>query len=72
MNGELEVGGGEAESLPGVIGDGEGLIEAGVEGLEKGGVGRGGNGGIDKGETNGALSINKGLERDVEAGNWPL
>ena len=36
MNGELEVGGGEAESLPGVIGNGEELIEAGGKGLEKG------------------------------------
>ena len=28
VNGELEVSGGEGEGLPGVVGNGEGLIEA--------------------------------------------
>ena len=68
MNGELEVGGGEAEGLPGVIGDGEGLIEAGGNGLKKGGVGRGGDGGVDNGEDDGALVVDKGLERNRELG----
>ena len=61
MNSELEVGGGEAESRPGVIGDGEGLIEVGGKGLEKGGVGSGGDRGVDNREGDGAFAIDKGL-----------
>ena len=49
MNGELEVSGGESEGLPGVVGDGEGLVEAGGESLKKGGIGGGGDGGVDNG-----------------------
>ena len=37
MNGKMEVGGGEAEGLPGVVGDGEGLVEVGGKGLKDGG-----------------------------------
>ena len=66
VNSELEVGGGEAESLPGVIGDGEGLIEVGGKGLKKGGVGSGGDGGVDNGEGDSVLAIDKGLERNRE------
>ena len=62
MNGELEVGGGEAEGLPGVVGDGEGLIEAGGKSLKKGGVGCSGDGGVDNGEGDGAFTVDKGLE----------
>ena len=66
VNGQLEVGRGKAESRPGVIGDGEGLIQAGDKGLKKGGVGRGGDGGVDNGEGDGAFDIDKGLERNRE------
>ena len=62
MNGELEVGGGESEGLPGVVGDGEGQIEAGGESLKKGGIGSGGDGGVDNGEGDGAFTVDKGLE----------
>ena len=62
VNGELEVGGGESEGLPGVVGDGEGLIQAGGECLKKGGIGSGGDGGVDNGEGDGALTVDKGLE----------
>ena len=62
VNGELEISGGEAEGLPGVVGDGEGLIEAGGESLKKGGIGGGGDGGVDNGEGNGAFTVDKGLE----------
>ena len=62
VNGELEVSGGKAEGLPGVVGDGEGLIEAGGEGLKKGGIGGGGDTCVDNGEGDGALGIDKGLE----------
>ena len=68
MNDELEVGGGEAESLPGVIGDGEGLIDAGAKGLKKGSVGRGGDGSVDNGEGDGPFAIDKGLERNRKLG----
>ena len=63
VHGKLVVDGGEAEGLPGAISDGEGLIEAGGKGFEKGGVGRGGDGGVNNGEGNGAFAIDKGLER---------
>ena len=36
VDGEQEVSGGKAESLPGIIGDWERLIEAGGEGRERG------------------------------------
>ena len=62
VNGELEVSGGESESLPGVVGDGEGLIEAGGERLKKGSIGGGGDGGVDNGEGDGAFTVDKGLE----------
>ena len=62
VNGELEVGGGQSEGLPGVVGDGEGLIEAGGESLKKGGIGGGGDGGVDNGEGDGAFTVDKGLE----------
>ena len=68
VNGELEVGGGEVESLPGVIGDWEGLIEAGGKGLKKGSVGRGGDGSVDNGEGDGVFAIDKGLERNRKLG----
>ena len=57
MNGELDVGGGEAESLPRVGGDREELIEARGKGLKKGGVGRGGDGSVDNGDGDGAFAI---------------
>ena len=62
VNGELEVSRGEPAGLPRVIGDGEGLIEAGGEGLKKGGIGGGGDGGVDNGEGDDALTVDKGLE----------
>ena len=62
VNGELEVGGGESEGLPGIVGDGEGLVEAGGEGLKKGGVGSGGDGGVDNGEGDGVFTVDKGLQ----------
>ena len=62
MNGELEVGGGESEGLPGVVGDGEGLIEAGGESLKKGRIGSGKDGGFNNRECNGVFTIDKGLE----------
>ena len=68
VNGELEVGGGEAESLPRVVSDGEELIEAGGEGLKKGGLGGGGDESVDNGEGDGALAIDKGLERNLKLG----
>ena len=68
VNGELEVGGGKSEGLPGIVGNGEGLVEAGGESLKKGGVGSGGNGGVDNGEGDGALTVDKGLERNRKLG----
>ena len=68
VDGELEIGGSEAESLPGVIGDGEGLIEAGGKGLKKGSVGGGGDDRVDNGEGDGAFAIDKGHERNRELG----
>ena len=49
-------------TLPGVVGDGEGLIEAGGESLKKGGIGSGGEGGVDNGKGDGALTVDNGLE----------
>ena len=57
MNGKMEVSGREAEGLPGVVGDGEELIEAGGKSLEKGGIGCGGDGSVDPGEGDSAFSI---------------
>ena len=68
VDGELEVSGGEAEGLPRVIGDREGLIEAEGKGLKKGSVGGGGDGGVNNGEGDGAFAIDKGLERNRELG----
>ena len=62
VNGELEVGGCESEGLPVVVGDGEGLIEAGGESLKKGGIGSGGDGGVDNGKGDGAFTVDKRLE----------
>ena len=47
--GELEISGGEAEGLPGVVGNGEGLVESGSEGVEERWVRGGGNRGVDNG-----------------------
>ena len=68
VNGELEVGGGKAKSLPRVVGDGEGLIEAGGKSFKKRSVGRGGDVAINNGESNSAFAIDKGLERNRELG----
>ena len=68
MDGELEVSGGKVESLPGVIGDGEGLVEVGGKGLKKGSVGGGGDGSVNNGEGDGVFAIDKGLERNRELG----
>ena len=62
MNGVREVGGGEAESVAGVVGDREGLVEAGGKGLKEEGLECGGDGGVENGEGDGAFAIDKGLE----------
>ena len=68
VNGQLEIGRSEAESEPGVIGNREGVIEAGAKALKKGGVGRSRDGSVDNGESDGAFAIDKGLERNRKVG----
>ena len=68
MDGGLEVSGGEAESLPGVISNREGQIETGGKDRKKGGLGRGGDGTVDNGEDDGTIAIDKGLERNRKQG----
>ena len=68
MDGDLEVSAGEAEGLPRVIGDEEGLIEAGGKGLKTGSVGGGGDGSVNNGVGDGAFAIDKGVERNRELG----
>ena len=54
--------------MPGVVGDGEGLIEAGGKGVKKGSVGCSRDGSVDNGEGDGAFAIDKGLERNRKLG----
>ena len=68
VNGELEVGGGKGESLPGAIGDGQGLIEAGGKGLKKGDIRRDGDGSGSNGESDGTFAIGKELNGNRELG----
>ena len=42
MEGELQISGGKSEGHPGVVADGEGLIELVGESIKEGGVGSGG------------------------------
>ena len=68
VDGEMKVGGGEAGCVPGVVGDGEGLVEAGGKGFKKGAVGCGGEGSVDNRESDCAFAIDKGLERNRKLG----
>ena len=68
MNGELEVGEGEAEGLPRAIGHGEGLIVVGGESLKTGSVGPSGECSVDNREDDGAFAVDKGLEGNRELG----
>ena len=68
VNGELKISGGEAKGFPGVVGNGECLVESGSGGVKERCVRGGGNRGVDNGQGNRPLAVNEGLESDGELG----
>ena len=64
--GELKIGGGEVEGLPGVVGYRKGLVESGSEVVEEWRVRRGRDSGVHNQEGNRLFTLYEGYESDVE------
>ena len=62
MDGELQISGGKSEGEPRIVANSEGLIELVGYCVEKGGVRSSRNGGVDDGEGDCTVLINKNFE----------
>ena len=68
MDGKLQICRGKSEGHPGVVADQEGLIELVGESIKKEGVGSSRDGGVDNGEGDCTIVVDKDFEADREAG----
>ena len=61
-DGQLQISGGKSEGEPGVVANREGLVEFVDEGVKEGGVGGSGNGGVDNGEGDCTVGVDKNFK----------